>query len=48
MVDTNVTTAIEAATFSTTKNAPKKFFKDNKIVIVKNGKTYNVAGQEVK
>ena len=29
-------------------NAPKKFFKDEKIVILKNGKTYNVAGQELK
>lgn len=47
-VEAGTATAIETVTFSTTKNAPKKFFKDDKIVIVKNGKTYNVAGQEVK
>ena len=47
-VDASAATAIETVTFSTTKNAPKKFFKDDKIVIVKNGKTYNVAGQEMK
>jgi hypothetical protein len=29
-------------------NAPKKFLKDDKIIILKNGKTYNVAGQEMK
>ena len=41
-------TAIETITFATTKDAPKKFFKNNKVVIVKNGKTFNVAGQEMK
>lgn len=47
-VDASTATAIETVTFPTTMNAPKKFFKDEKIVILKNGKTYNVAGQEVK
>ena len=47
-VDASIATAIETVTFSTTENAPKKFVKDDKVVIVKNGKTYNVAGQEVK
>ena len=41
-------TAIETVTVATTKDAPKKFFKNNKVVILKNGKTYNVAGQELK
>ena len=41
-------TAIKTVTFATTENAPKKFFKDGKIVIVKNGKAYNVAGVELK
>lgn len=47
-VDASTATAIETVTFPTTMNAPKKFFKDEKIVIFKNGKTYNVAGQELK
>lgn len=47
-VDASTATAIETVTFPTTMNAPKKFFNDNKIVIIKNGKTYNVAGQELK
>ena len=47
-VDASTATAIETVTFPTTMNAPKKFFKDEKIVILKNGKTYNVAGQELK
>ena len=46
-VDASTATAIETVTFPTTMNAPKKFFKDEKIVILKNGKTYNVAGQEL-
>ena len=41
-------TAIETVTVATTKDAPKKFFKNNKVVILKNGKAYNVAGQELK
>lgn len=47
-VDASTATAIETVTFPTTMNAPKKFFKDEKLVILKNGKTYNVAGQELK
>ena len=47
-VDASTATAIETVTFPTIMNAPKKFFNDNKIVIIKNGKTYNVAGQELK
>ena len=41
-------TAIETVTIATTKDAPKKFFKNGKIVIIKNGKAYNVAGVELK
>ena len=41
-------TAIETVTIATTEDAPKKFFKNGKIVIVKNGKAYNVAGVELK
>lgn len=47
-VDASTATAIETVTFPTTMNAPKKFLKDDKIIILKNGKTYNVAGQEMK
>jgi hypothetical protein len=41
-------TAIETVTIATTEDAPKKFFKNGKIIIVKNGKAYNVAGVELK
>ena len=41
-------TSIETITVATTKDAPKKFFKNGKIVIIKNGKAYNVAGVELK
>ena len=41
-------TAIETITIATTEDAPKKFFKNGKIIIVKNGKAYNVAGVELK
>ncbi len=47
-VQNDPSTAIETITAATTKDAPKKFFKDGKIVIVKNGKAYNVAGVELK
>ena len=47
-VDASTATAIKTVTFPTTMNAPKKFLKDDKIIILKNGKTYNVAGQEMK
>ena len=47
-VQNDPATAIETVTIATTKNAPKKFFKDGKLVIVKNGKAYNVAGVELK
>jgi hypothetical protein len=47
-VQNDPATAIETVTIATTKEAPKKFFKNGKIVIVKNGKAYNVAGVELK
>ena len=47
-VQNDPATAIETVTIATTKDAPKKFFKNGKIVIVKNGKAYNVAGVELK
>ena len=47
-VQNDPATAIETVTIATTKDAPKKFFKDGKLVIVKNGKAYNVAGVELK
>ena len=47
-VQNDPATAIETVTIATTEGAPKKFFKDGKIVIVKNGKAYNVAGVELK
>ena len=47
-VQNDPATAIETVTIATTEGAPKKFFKNGKIVIVKNGKAYNVAGVELK